>query len=693
MKSKPIFFKQFAISILKFAFFLFPVTAQVPQGFNYQAIARDESGAVLSEIELPVRIGIIYGDISPTLLWMEQHIKRTNQFGLFVLMVGDPAAEKVEGKADNFSEIDWTLHPLYMSTSVYFKGVWHELGKTPLLTVPYSMVSGDIDGSLKKLAVQGTTTSMTEPLFEVRNNKGLLVFAVYNEGVRVHVADGDAKGMKGGFAVGGFGTEKEGEQEYLRVTSDSTRIYVNNYPAKGLKGGFAVGGFDATKAATGNFIDMTPENYFIGHQAGVATKPELGGKFNLFLGYNSGMKNTTGHNNLFFGYMAGYTNSIGTYNVFVGPEAGKLSNANYNTFVGYNSGSQTTTGGYNAMFGYTAGSANTTGVNNAYFGYAAGSANTGTFNTCLGAEAGYYSGSGSNNVFVGIGAGRHATGSGNIFVGKFAGYSETGSSKLVIENTENHLQDNRTNALIYGDFNENTLRLNARIGINTDATSNMFYADDTRPSDDNPAVAGRDYVTPYYGVGVSGVGGFKGVVGEATLAGSGYRYGVYGHATGGATNYGVYGIASGGVSYAGYFAGNVYVTGTLSQNSDKSLKKNIFPLSGAMEKINNLQGVSYEWKSDQELDQLNLIKSSNRKADDPRHFNFPSGKQIGLIAQDVEKVIPELVMTDPEGIKSVDYIKMVPLLIEAIKEQQKQIESQNRKIEQLYGLIEQVQEK
>ncbi|MBN2633573.1 MAG: tail fiber domain-containing protein [Bacteroidales bacterium] len=700
MKSKLLFLKQFAFCIFQFAFLLLPATAQIPQGFNYQAIARDESGAVLSDMELPVRIGIIYGDISPTLLWLEQHIKRTNQFGLFVLTVGDPAAERVGGKVDIFSDIDWTLQPMYMSTSVYFKGTWHEMGQSRLWTVPYSMVSGDIDGSLEKLAVQGTTTNMTEPLFEVRNNKGLLVFAVYNEGVRIHVADGDAKGIKGGFAVGGFGTDKEGEQEYLRVTSDSTRIYVNENTGKGLKGGFAVGGFDATKASTGNFLNLTPENYFIGHQAGLATRPEEGGKFNLFLGFNSGMKNTTGLNNSFLGYQSGYsnlsgndnvfignlsgfTNSAGVYNVFIGSESGKLSNANYNTFIGYNSGSSTTTGGYNSMFGYNSGSANTTGVNNAYFGYAAGSENAGTYNTYLGAEAGYHSGSGSNNVYIGIGAGRHGTGSGNVFVGKFAGYSETGSNKLVIENTEDHMQDNSTNALIYGDFNTNTLRLNAKVGVNTDPTSYMFIVDDTRASDDTPAVAGRDNVTPYYGVGVTGVGGFRGVVGEATLAGSGYRYGVYGHATGGATNYGVYGIASGGVAYAGYFAGNVYVTGTLTQNSDKSLKKNISPLAGSLDKIMKLNGVSYEWKAEQELEQIMLTKGSTRKTGDPRNFNFPEGKQIGVIAQEVEMVIPELVMTDPEGLKSVDYVKMVPLLIEAIKEQQKQIDELKAIVEQL----------
>ena len=53
--------------------------------------------------------------------------------------------------------------------------------------------------------------------------------------------------------------------------------------------------------------------------------------------------------------------------------------------------------------------------------------------------------------------------------------------------------------------------------------------------------------------------------------------------------------------------------------------------------------------------------------------HFMPGRQIGLIAQNVEKVIPEVV-SEMDGYKGVDYAKLVPLLIEGIKEQQKQID-------------------
>jgi hypothetical protein len=109
-----------------------------------------------------------------------------------------------------------------------------------------------------KVVVQPSSTwDNNTPLFEVKNSTGQTVFAVYNEGVRVYVADG-AKGLKGGFAVGGFGTDKAESQKYLVVSKDSTRIYLDTNPlTKKLKGGFAVGGYDLTKDITTNFMNVS----------------------------------------------------------------------------------------------------------------------------------------------------------------------------------------------------------------------------------------------------------------------------------------------------------------------------------------------------------------------------------------------------------------------------------------------------
>ncbi|MDD5347388.1 MAG: tail fiber domain-containing protein [Candidatus Omnitrophica bacterium] len=83
--------------------------------------------------------------------------------------------------------------------------------------------------------------------------------------------------------------------------------------------------------------------------------------------------------------------------------------------------------------------------------------------------------------------------------------------------------------------------------------------------------------------------------------------------------------------------------------SDISLKKNIRPIENPLDKVERLEGVRYEWKQD-------------------------GRSGIGLIAQDVERVFPELVSTDEgSSLKSMEYANLVAVLIEAVKEQQRQI--------------------
>jgi len=95
---------------------------------------------------------------------------------------------------------------------------------------------------------------MEESLFEVKNKAGNTVFAVYNEGVRIYVGNGDAKGTKGGFSVGGY-DETKGVHNLLTVNSDSVRVYLDNNPSKkGVKGGFAVGGYDMTKGSENKYL-------------------------------------------------------------------------------------------------------------------------------------------------------------------------------------------------------------------------------------------------------------------------------------------------------------------------------------------------------------------------------------------------------------------------------------------------------
>jgi hypothetical protein len=96
---------------------------------------------------------------------------------------------------------------------------------------------------------------------------------------------------------------------------------------------------------------------------------------------------------------------------------------------------------------------------------------------------------------------------------------------------------------------------------------------------------------------------------------------------------------------------NSYIT-----SSDKRYKTNIRSLDFDWAQLQQLRGVRYQFKK--------------------AHQDKGQGEQIGLIAQELEAVYPELVFTDPQtGYKAVDYSKLTPILLEAIKAQQVQIEA------------------
>ena len=156
------------------------------------------------------------------------------------------------------------------------------------------------------------------------------------------------------------------------------------------------------------------------------------------------------------------------------------------------------------------------------------------------------------------------------------------------------------------------------------------------------------------------------------------NYGVYGQASGATNNYGVYGKASVATnSYAGYFSGDLAYTGTIGKDSDSRLKKDVKTIDGALDKVLKLRGVSYYWKNREEMAAAKGVSA------DSLDYGYSDKKQLGVIAQELEEVLPELVKTDANGFKSVDYVSITPVLIEAIKEQQKQIDELKRMVEQL----------
>lgn len=109
-------------------------------------------------------------------------------------------------------------------------------------------------------------------------------------------------------------------------------------------------------------------------------------------------------------------------------------------------------------------------------------------------------------------------------------------------------------------------------------------------------------------------------------------------------------------------AGNT--TGVWVNNSDRRLKRDIKPIPNALETVLKLQGKSFRWK-------------------DPQH-DAKQGRVMGLIAQEVEPVLPQWVKnTGPNGTKQIEPIGDIALLIEAIKEQEREIKALKAGLEAL----------
>ena len=128
-------------------------------------------------------------------------------------------------------------------------------------------------------------------------------------------------------------------------------------------------------------------------------------------------------------------------------------------------------------------------------------------------------------------------------------------------------------------------------------------------------------------------------------------------------------VSGSGATYIGgkaTVANGLEVTGSIDASgditayfsSDERLKDNITPIEGALDKINQIGGYEFDWNNNSEH----------------------SGHDVGVIAQEIEKVLPELVVNRDNGYKAVRYEKIVALLIEAIKQQQLQIDELKSKI-------------
>ena len=455
----------------------------------------------------------------------------------------------------------------------------------------------------------------------------------------------------------------------------------------------------------GNATMTGDKNTFVGKGAGNAnttgtSNTALGygslwfnttGSNNIAINNSSLEKNTSGNHNIGIGFASLMLNIGGNNNIGMGIRAGQNSQGDSNIFIGEGSGFHLNTGNANFMAGYYAGHGTTGGSENLFLGHQAGYTpalypHTSTRNTYIGYQSGWGVLTGSYNTFLGtvlvpnglatttlagtdtkntivladgesnqrlyihggetLPANLYKNGNTGIGLGNnvipqnrlevksaFTAdpYRSSGVRLTNLTNTTVTPITNPTNGVLSVDNKGNVIWVNDKTGGVTQNCSTANFV----PV--NSATAGQLNCSQIFDNGTS--------VGIGTTGAFNYTYNT-GDFLALAPASGTAKLRVNGVAWTtGYYA-----------SSDKKFKKDIKPIENALEKVQQIEGKTYAWNTESNKD-----------------MNFDNGGHSGFIAQELEKVLPHLVATDEKGNKAVNYIELMPYLIEAIKDQQTQI--------------------
>lgn len=452
---------------------------------------------------------------------------------------------------------------------------------------------------------------------------------------------------------------------YIRNSTDRQIGSNFNVSGDGLVGG--VLSADAVNSATqfnigGQrvFSVVGSGNTFAGMTTGT------GGRSNSFFGTSAGAATTSGETNSFFGNVAGTSTTSGDANSFFGAAAGRLnSTGQLNSFFGYRAGELSTTSSDNAFFGAHAGAANTVGVDNSFFGRSAGAANTSALgNAFFGRSAGAATTLGSSNAFFGAYSGTDNTiGAFNSFFGSFAGNANTtGASNSFFGRS-------------------------AGFG-NTVGNENAFFG--RRSGESNTTGIQNSFVGAFAGLNnVSGGGNtFMGsAAGESNITGN------FNTAIGISSD-----VGSGNLTFATAIGANTIVSSSNTIQLGRSNGSDLVRIPGLVELQSLAPAGALALCRNGASGHIASCSSSLRYKTDivtftsglqlisrlrPISFTWKDGgmRDLGLAAEEVAELEPLLVTHNSKGeVEGVKYDRIGVIAVNAIKEQQVQIEAQAKEI-------------
>ena len=136
-----------------------PIFGQsVPQGINYQAVARDANGDVLMNQALTIQFSVISDITTSAVSWQETHTVSTNDYGLYTAIIGQGTSTSV-GSSATFDVIDWGASNHLLKVEVDYGNGLVDMGTTAFMSVPYSMNASNVDPTdeLQSLSLSGDT--------------------------------------------------------------------------------------------------------------------------------------------------------------------------------------------------------------------------------------------------------------------------------------------------------------------------------------------------------------------------------------------------------------------------------------------------------------------------------------------------------------------------------------------------------
>jgi hypothetical protein len=757
--------KRFTLLTLILLGLFFSREVQSQNSFNYQAVLR-QSGDVVTNKAVTLRVSLLQGTPTAVNVYSEQHAVNTGPVGIVNLHVGEGTVLSGTFDAVNWSAGEVTIR---IEADLNDGQGYLLMGESPVLAVPVALYAqegtpgpkgdkGDqglqgatgatgppgpsgtsswTDGTgivttTKKVGIgTGNPTSMLSvqadaslnadtALFQVKDNQGRTVFAVYDNGAVLYVKDDAPKGGRGGFVVSGRTTSKENVAgDILLITPDSVRIYVDDAASKGGRGGFAVSGRTPTKGVNYDYMYISPDSarIYINESAGkggrggfaVGGRTPAKGVLSDYLTINTDSVRVYVADNAAKGGRGGFAvsgrtpakgmgkylfmlnydstrfvtrDSLKGFGVETMDQAGQkkfMDISALNTFIGHQSGSKNIPnrpaiqGVWNSFIGYQAGAQNTTGYSNVYMGYQAGTASSTSFhNVFIGDRAGFTTTGGNKNTFLGYQSGYKATsGSNNVAVGSQAGYTNTtglynvyvgcNSGYLTAGNTSVSGTGNTMVGYNSGLTNNGTGKWNTFLGYNAGNSSGaasrcVFIGANAGYSEKN---ANKLYIanTNEDSTKVLVFGDFA----AKKIVFNG--------------NVGVRVVSPS----CGLELPNLTTSdGEGKANkwtalSDARIKTNITEIQYGLDEILRLNPVSYEMHSSTFSDGKLIL------SEDTRH-------SIGLIAQELSRIIPEVAekpLDESQNLWAVDYDHLIPVLVKALQEEHQLVLDQNAQIERL----------